>query len=116
MATFPVLRTGAVTQYPLELTSTFRTEAVQFLDGSRQCYRLFGAPLRQWQISLDLLDDAELAAVNGFAFSNGSSVFSFIDPVSGASVPKCVIAGDRYELTAKAEMQSGVKLLIQEIL
>ena len=115
MATFPLLRTGAVAQYPLEITSTFQTEAVQFLDGSRQRYRLMGASLRQWQISLDLLDDAEAGAVIGFVFSTGSSVFSFIDPVSGASVPKCVISGDRYQLTSKGEMQAGAKLLIQEI-
>ncbi len=34
MATFPVLKTGAAAQYPLDRGVRFSTQAVRFMDGS----------------------------------------------------------------------------------
>ncbi len=66
MATFPVLKTGAVAQYPLGFGVRYSTHAVRFLDGSQQKYALIGTGLRRWTISLDLLDEQELGAVIAF--------------------------------------------------
>ena len=85
MASFPRLKTEAVMQYPAARSLAFATEVVRFVDGSEQRYRDFGAPLRRWTIRLDLLDEAELTALEEFytaqqgAFGN----FSFTDPWDG---------------------------------
>jgi hypothetical protein len=115
MAVFPTLRTGAVAQYPLDRTDRFQTQAVQFLDGSRQRYPIYGAGLRRWGIRLDLLDDRELAAVIAFAEQQRGATFSFLDPVSGVSAPKCIIAGEQFSANAGGEMRNQASLVIEEI-
>ena len=94
MATFPLLlKTGAAAQFPLARAKTFATQSVRFLDGSRQTYSLNGAGLRRWELRLDRLDEAELAAVMAFAEEIGTGTFSFTDPVTGETAAKCVISG-----------------------
>jgi hypothetical protein len=66
MASFPTLKTGAVAQYPLQTGSRFASQAVQFINGSRQLYRIQGPALRRWSIQFDDLDEGELAAVIAF--------------------------------------------------
>ena len=74
MATFPVLKTGAVAQYPLERGVRFSTQAVRFMDGSRQRFRLYGPGLRRWTLKLDLLDEQELGAVISFVEQQTSAI------------------------------------------
>jgi hypothetical protein len=61
--TFPTLKTGAVAQYPLNRGLRFQTQAVRFMDGSLQRYRIYGTNLRQWVVKLALLDEQELGVL-----------------------------------------------------
>ena len=115
MATFPVLRTGAVAQYPLGFGVRYATQAVRFLDGSQQKYRLTGTGLRRWTINLDLLDERELSAVISFVEQQGSAVFAFTDPITGSSVPNCVLAGEMSEATLKRDMTGETTVVIEEM-
>jgi len=115
MATFPTLKTGAVAQYPLDRSSRYSTQAVQFLDGSSHRYRISGSGLRMWQLKLELLDESELAAVIAFVDAQGSDVFAFTDPVSGATVGNCVLSGDPFEALMEREMLGRAWLVIEEI-
>lgn len=94
MATFPLLSSGAVAQYPLASTQGQAVQVIRFLDGSDQRYLTQGAVLRQWQIRLDLLNDAEIAQLEGFFVeqSGDYSPFVFPDPISGSNIPNCRIA------------------------
>jgi len=115
MATFPVLKTGAVAQYPLERGVRFSTQAVRFMDGSRQTFRLYGAGLRRWTVKLDLLDEEELGAVIAFVEQQTSAVFAFTDPVTGVNVATCVISGEQIDATLNPEMSGQTTVVIEEI-
>jgi hypothetical protein len=94
MATFPLLRSGAVTQYPTTVTNGQGVQVVRFLDGSDQRYLNQGRPFRQWQIRLSLLNDTEVGQIEAFfvAQSGDYSVFTFPDPIGGTNVPNCRLA------------------------
>src|SRR5579875_3231125 len=94
MATFPVLSTGAVTQYPAEMSSGQGVQVIRFLDGTDQRFLAQPKALRQWQIRLELLNEAEIAQLELFfteVEGDGSS-FTFPDPMSGTAVPNCYLA------------------------
>jgi hypothetical protein len=112
---FPQLKTGAVAQYPLERGARFSTQAVQFLDGSRQSFRLYAGALRRWTVKLDLLDEQETAALISFADTQGGDPFAFTDPISGMTAARCVIAGERSEGAMTGEMTGQARLVIEEI-
>ena len=113
--TFPVLKTGAVAQYPLERGVRFSTQAVRFLDGSQQRFRLYGSGLRRWTVKLDLLDEQELGAVIAFVEAQGRAVFAFTDPLSGTAAVKCVISGEQFEATMTSEASGQATVVIEEI-
>jgi hypothetical protein len=115
VATFPTLKTGAVAQYPLSYGERFATQAVRFMDGSQQRFRLMGNPLRQWSIKLDQLDDEELGALIAFVEQQGSATFAFTDPVTGAEAATCAIAGEQFDAIMKAEMSGQTTVEIEEI-
>jgi hypothetical protein len=115
MATFPVLKTGAIAQYPLDRGVSFSTQAVRFMDGSQQRFRLYGSGLRRWTLKLDQLDEQELAAVVAFVEQQGNAVFAFTDPVTGDSVPTCAISGEQFDATMTNEMSGQTTVVIQEI-
>jgi hypothetical protein len=116
MMNFPTLKTGAPVQYPLQSSTRFRTQSVDFLDGSRQTYSLQGRALRSWAIQLDLLDDQELSAVCDFAAQAGSRTFLFSDPATGEDSIKCILGGNSFELIQKDELRGQTRLLIREVL
>jgi phage-related protein len=115
MAAFPTLRTGAVAQYPLDRSLRFQTQSVQFMDGSRQRFRLYGAGLRSWKIRLDLLDERELAAVAAFLEQQGTATFPFSDPVTGDQIAACIISGQAYEAGLAGEMNANATVQIEEV-
>jgi len=94
MANFPLLSTGAVTQYPTGLTTGQAVEVIHFLDGSDQRYLTHPKTLRQWEIRLDLLNETEVAQLEAFFVEQQGeySTFVFSDPISGSMVPNCRIA------------------------
>ena len=115
MATFPLLKTSAVAQYPVERAMRYRTQLVSFLDGSQQRFSLAGAGLRKWTIALQQLDLGEVAALVEFTEAQGSAVFSYSDPISGDVAAKCVIAAGGMTTTARGEVANNAELVIEEI-
>ena len=116
MASFPtLLKTGAVAQYPLTRVLNLVTQAVQFLDGSQQTYPLSGAGLRRWELRLDVLDEAEVSAVIGFAEQIGTGTFSFTNPVTGETAARCVIAGAQLSTVLVDELHGTATLGIEEV-
>ncbi len=91
MTTFPMLTSGAVTQYPLLQNSGQAVEVIEFLDGIDQRYLMQGRALRQWQIQLSLLSDIEIQQIESFfnAQQGDYGTFTFPDPISGTGVPNC---------------------------
>ena len=94
MASFPLLSSGAVTQYPAALATDQGAEVIRFLDGTDQRYLTQGRMFRQWQIRLNLLNESEIQQIEAFfaAQLGDYSSFAFPDPFSGTSVPNCRIA------------------------
>jgi hypothetical protein len=94
MASFPLLSSGAVTQYPAPLAISQGAQVIRFLDGTDQRYLTQGRTFRQWEIKLDLLNESELQQIETFfaAQLGDYSTFSFPDPFSGTNVPNCRIA------------------------
>jgi hypothetical protein len=115
MATFPILKTGAVAQYPLDRGVHFSTQAVPFMDGSRQKFRLIGVGLRRWTLKLSLLDEEELGAVIAFVEQQTSATFAFTDPVTGDNVARCIISGEQFDATLDREMRGQTTVVIEEI-
>jgi|HubBroStandDraft_2_1064218.scaffolds.fasta_scaffold1041711_2 hypothetical protein len=116
MATFPPLKTAAVAQYPATKTLRFQNQIVRFLDGNEQRYRDSAGPLHRWVIRLELLDETEMAAIEGFFFSNqGSFVsFTFIDPWDGTSYSNCSLASDQLQLASLSDMRGRTSVTIIE--
>jgi hypothetical protein len=92
MAQFPLLNSGAITQYPAAVTYGQAVQVVRFLDGSDQRYLSQGSVLRMWEIRVDLLTDAEIFAIEQFfEGQNGNSqFFSFPDPITNVLTPNCI--------------------------
>ncbi len=103
-------------QYPAKRTLRFVTDVLRFLDGAEQRYRDNPSVLHQWTIQLDLLDEAELAALEQFFLSNQGAFgsFSFTDPWDGTTYPNCSLADDTFEFQLKGEMRGSLKLTVCE--
>ena len=100
---FPTLKTGAVMQYPAKRMLRFNTDVIRFLDGTEQRFRDNSSVLHRWIIQLDLLDEAELAALDQFFCLNQGRFgsFSFTDPWDGTVYPNCSLADDAFELSTE---------------
>jgi hypothetical protein len=66
MASFPLLRSGAATQFPAPQNIGLAARALLFFDGSDQRYLAQGRTFRQWQIRLDLLNESEIQELEAF--------------------------------------------------
>ncbi len=111
---FPTLKTGAVAQYPFDRAVGFQTQAVRFLDGSSQRFRI-RPPLRKWTLNLDLLDEDEVTSVVAFFEAQGTAPFAFTDPVSGDTAPACVLSANSLSVAMMAERRAQAVVLIEEI-
>jgi hypothetical protein len=116
MANFPLLKTGAVAQYPATKSLCFQNQIVRFLDGNEQRYRDSAGPLHRWIIRLDWLDETEMAAIEDFFLSNQGSFasFAFTDPWDGTSYSNCSLAGDRLYLTSLADLHGRTSVTVAE--
>lgn len=114
--TFPLLKTGAVAQYPAVKGLDTATEVVRFVDGGEQRYRDFGAALRRWAIRLELLDEAELTAVEEFFTDNQGAFgsFAFTDPWDGTVYPDCSLDQDSLEIVLVGELRGATALSVRE--
>jgi len=116
MAAFPQLKTGAVTQYPAHGTVRFQNQVLRFFDGTTQRYRDSAGLLHAWEIRLDDLDEAEMAALEEFFNRNEGrfGTFAFTDPWDGQTYPNCSFASDELGLTWVGEMHGKARLRVIE--
>ncbi len=116
MANFPLLKTGAVAQYPSDRTGSFSTQVYQFVDGSEQRFPAFGTALKKWVIRLDLLDEAELTALRDFFLTEEgrAGTFSFTDPWDGTVYSNCSFAGDWLAVEFEGPMKGVTQVVLKE--
>ena len=116
MANFPILKTGAVAQYPASKTARYQNQALRFVDGTEQRYRDCCGPLRRWEIRLSQLDESEMAALEEFftASQGAYGSFPFTDPFDGATYPDCSLEAGALGLRAVEEMSSTTSLTVVE--
>lgn len=115
MASFPLLKTGAVAQYPSERQLRFNTQVLEFIDGSEQRFRDYTKGLRRWVIRLDQLDAGELqAVVNFFDAVSPIDRFSFDDPWDGKTYGDCSIDDGELVTEFIDEWRGRTQLVIRE--
>ncbi|MBI3679007.1 MAG: DUF2460 domain-containing protein [Acidobacteria bacterium] len=115
MPTFPLLKTGAISQYPVLTSIVHRTQVVRFLDGSEQRLREGSTVVRRWTIQAQLLDEAEARALRQFFEAQQGSFgrFSFTDPASGVLYPDCSFDRDAGIVSQRDEFDSGIELVVR---
>ncbi|SRR5579883_27323 len=116
MADFPVLKTGAIAQYPADRGTLFSTQVYRFLDGSEQRFPAYGAALHRWLIRLDLLDEGELETLKQFIESVGgrSGSFSFTDPWDGTFYSNCSLEGDSLVAILRGPKRGASEVVVKE--
>jgi hypothetical protein len=116
MATFPTLKTGAVMQYPAKATIRYSNRFIKFVDGSDQRYRDYPAPLHQWLIRLDLLDEAEMKAFEEFFVEQEGQFgsFLFVDPKDNVQYPNCSLMIDDFDFTLDGERRGKTSMVVKE--
>jgi hypothetical protein len=116
MAAFPLLSTGAVTQYPSSRVVEAPVRVLRFLDGREQRFPGTRGPGRRWVIRLSCVNDSELAAIEAFfaAQQGRAGSFSFIDPWDGVVYPDCSFDDDELSLVLAGEDLGAVTVVIRE--
>ena len=116
MPTFPVLKTGAILQYPATKVVTFATSIYRFVDGSEQRYREFTAPQRRWVVRLNLLSEAEIAEFDNFYswLQGGAGAFEFTDPWDGVIYSNCHFENDSLALQVQEEGRARTTFVIRQ--
>jgi phage-related protein len=116
MASFPTLKSSAVTQYPATKVIAFQNQVVRFVDGTEQRYRDSAGPLHQWAIRLSELDETEMATIERFLQSNQGSFgsFSFTDPWDNRTYSNCSFAADSMDLTSVGELRGNTSVIVKE--
>ena len=115
MSTFPVLKTGAVIQFPATRAQEFATDVIQFIDGTEQRFRNYAQPYRRWLIQLDALDETELQAARNFSNETGTAgLFSFTDPWDSAVYPTCRIDGAGMSDVSNGPARAATSFIVRE--
>ena len=116
MSTFPLLKTGAVTQYPASVIQQYGTDVVVFLDGTEQRNRRLPGQLRRWVIDLSLLDDNEVRRMEEFFLSRSGSYgsFTFTDPWNETVYTNCSFAEDTLTVNFESQDRAKLRLTILE--
>lgn len=116
MSIFPILKTGAIIQFPAIRTTQCATDVVQFIDGTEQRFRAYAQSYHRWIINCDSLDETEINNIRNFVQSmNGAvGVFSFTDPWDSTVYPKCSIEGDALVELLADPMQGRTTVVIRE--
>ena len=115
MVTLPLLKSGQVAQYPIKRSIQSNVQTILFLDGSEQrCAS--SRPLHEWTITLGLIDEQELSALESFVTQQQGQVqpFQFTDPVDGVLFNNCRLALDVFSETYRAPGRVTATLVIRE--
>lgn len=114
MAVFPMLKTGAVAQYPSERSKRFSTAVYEFVDGGEQRFPLFEGLMRRWVVRLDHLDEIELFRIEQFFIENASGRFLFVDPWDGVEYANCSFESDDLEVIFAGQGNGQATVVIRE--
>ena len=116
MPTFPMLKTGAILQYPATATVRFYNHSLRFVDGAEQFYRNYKAPLHEWVVRLDLLDEAELKGLERFFLDQQGQFgsFEFVDPKDNTSYPDCSLLIDDLDFSVNGERRGKTNMVVRE--
>jgi len=116
MATFPILKTGAVMQYPATATIRYANQLLRFVDGSEQRYREYSTPVHQWVIRLDLLDEQEMKGLETFFIEQEGEFgsFAFTDPKDNTTYPDCSLMIDEFVFTLNGERRGQTSVVVKE--
>ena len=115
MPTFPLLTTGAVTQYPSSRNITYSTFVTRFVDGNEQRFRELKAPVRTWVVKLHQLSAEEMGSLESFfrARQGQFGSFTFVDPWDGTEYPDCSFDQDVFAASAVDENRYQGQLIIR---
>lgn len=116
MSDFPILKTGAVLQYPAEKETSFATQVVRFVDGSEQRFRSYQSPIHRWTIQLELLDQSELQSLGTFFRTQAGAAesFAFTDPWDGTKYTNCTLESSEAVLQLFDEVNGKTSLIVRE--
>lgn len=115
MADFPILSTGAVTQYPSTGSVQYTAELLRFVDGTEQRWPQSGKAVRSWTVHLSQVSEEELAAVEEFFVSQQGRFgsFSFRDPFDGTVYADCSFEADSLRSVLFDEESAASTLVIR---
>jgi hypothetical protein len=116
MATFPILKTGAIMQYPATATIRFFNRSLRFVDGAEQYYRDYRTPLHEWVIRLDLLDESELKGLEQFFTDQQGQFgsFTFTDPKDNVTYSDCSLVIDDLAFSMNGEKRGKTTVIVRE--
>ena len=116
MITFPLLKTGAVAQYPAQRTVSKSTWIGRFVDGSEQRFRNEATGLHRWVVRLSLLTEAEAVAIREFVDNTSGAFesFTFTDPWDGSVYSNCSLESDSAAIEWIGENNARTTLVIRE--
>jgi hypothetical protein len=115
MATFPLLTTGAVTQYPSKRGLTYSTVVTKFVDGEEQRFRELKSPVRKWVVALGQLCAEEMHSLEVFFKDRQGQFgsFTFIDPWDETEYPDCSFDQETLEAHALDESRYTGQIIIR---
>lgn len=115
MPTFPRLKSGAIAQYPLEVSAGRRTQVYAFVDGSEQRSRGQAQATRRWLIELRQLDEEELESLRSFFEQQQGSYgrFAFTDPETNVTWADCSFEGDVFPALQEGEDQCRSRVIVR---
>jgi Conserved hypothetical protein 2217 (DUF2460) len=115
MASFPLLGTGTVAQYPSQREIAFQTTVARFVDGTEQRFRSAKGPARRWIIQLSQISAEEMAALEDFFESAQGRFgsFTFVDPWDSVEYADCSLDGDQIDANATTAWRWATRLVIR---
>lgn len=115
MSDFPVLGSGAKSQYPLKQSVRFQTHVIRFVDGGEQRFRQHRGAQKEWSMGLSALSAGEAAAFCEFAESQAGQQgeFAFADPYSGDVVNGCSLGQDTLQTTQTDEDKHTLQVTVK---
>jgi len=117
METYPNIRGGAViAQFPYSCELSYRTTAAEGDVGQKYTWANRATPLRRWTLTYSVLTEVEAATLLDFYSNVGGSsgVFSFADPRTGETVPKCRFDMPAFSIEYVAPGHYRTTITIQE--
>ena len=103
-------------QYPAKATLRYSNQLIRFVDGFEQRYRDSSAPLHEWVIRLDKLDEAEMKALETFFIEEEGEFasFTFVDPKDNVTYPDCSLVIDDLDFSFDGERRGKTSVIVRE--